>query len=187
MKFDLSKILTALFLLISFLAWIIGPRYLGLSWPWFQPYTLLTYVFAGKGSLIDTLFSSFFFWITLSTLLTRLNIKRFCILFFSALFFIGSISLLLLWLTKSFFILMGPSPLIYCLLTTLVLSDKHLKIALLGMLPVPPTPMIVVLLSINVLQDLAAGAYFQIAANLIGVAYAFGITPLLKKRTHKMR
>ncbi|MEI6531293.1 MAG: rhomboid family intramembrane serine protease [Chlamydiota bacterium] len=187
MKFDLAKILTASFLLISFVAWIVGPGYLGLSWPWFQPYTLVTYAFAGRGSLVDMLLSAFFFWITLSTLLLRLNTKRFCILFFSALLSIGSASLLLLWLTKSFFILMGPAPLIYCLLTTLVLSDKHLKIALLGMLPVPPTTMIVVLLGINTLQNLAAGAYFQIAANLIGVAYAFGVTPFLKKRTHKMR
>lgn len=187
MKIDLAKILTGCFFLLSVLAWIIGERYVGLSWYNFLPHTLATYPFVGGPSFFDTIFSGFFLWITLSTMLMRLSEKRLLILFFSATLVIGGITLLLLWLTNSTFLLTGPSPLMYCLLTTLLLSDRHLKIFLLGLLPIQPTTIVVILLSINTLQNLVSGAYFQVTANLLGILFAFAAAPLLKKRSHKLR
>lgn len=186
-RIDLPKILTGCFLLISFLSWCIGDGYFGLSRIAFYPHTLLTYPFVGSGAFFDTLFSAFFFWVTLSTLSMRFSERRLLLIFLAAALFVGGLSLLILWLTKSFFMLAGPSPLIYALLTLLLLSDRHIKILLLGLLPIEPTTIVVIMLGINTLQNLVAGSYFQVTANLLGVLFAFAAAPLLKKRTHKIR
>lgn len=184
---NLAKYLTGFYLVLSFTAMLGGASYLALTLPDFFPTALLTYPFVSLSGIIDTAFGAFFLWLTLSTLLMRLSNKQLTLLFFTATLFIGSVMGSLSWLTGSSFVLAGTTPLIYCLLITLIRSDPHLKMAILGLLPVQPKVIIYILLGINTIHYLSVGAYWQILANGAGVLYAFLFTPLLKKAAHKLR
>lgn len=187
MRLDLPKALTFIFIGLSLLALMLGKEFFVLSLPSFLPLQLLTFPFVSLSGFVGTIFTAFCLWLSLSTLLIRLTEKQLLLLFLSATLFIGSATFALLQVTTSPFILAGPTALIYALLTTLLLSDRHLKILLLGLVPVEPRVLVVVLLGLNTIHLLSQENYMQIAANFSGVLYAFVYTPLLKKFTQKTR
>jgi hypothetical protein len=184
---NLPKTLTFVLIGLSLLALMTGGQFLGLSLASFFPTELLTYPFVSLSGFLGVAFSAFFLWLTLSTLLIRFSAKQLLLLIGTATLFIGATTLSLLSVMQSSFVLAGPSPLIYCLLTALLLSDRHLKILLLGILPIDPRVLIIILLGLNTIHHFSHEAYFQIAANFSGVLYAFLYTPLLKKVSHKLR
>lgn len=164
------SLLTALFPRLS--------QWISLSAKSFFPTELITFPFASKegfsfGLIFDLFFSCFFLSFALSTLLMRHSLKQVLILFGSASLFIGLTTVGALAITGSAFTLAGPAPLIYCLLIALLASDQNLKLLLFGLLPVEPRILIAVLLGLNVIHNLSVGAYFQIAADLSGVVYAW--------------
>ena len=159
---------------------------LSLSWKAFLPSQLLTYVLASKGGLsfglaFDLMFSGFFLAFAFSALLMRLSARQLVILVLSSVLFIGSLSLGLMAITGANFVLAGPAPLIYCLLTALLLGDDKLKLFLFGLLPVEPRVLVAVLLGLNVIHNLSVGAYMQIAADLSGVIYALAYAVIVFK------